>query len=189
MERLPLIQVGRADCPSPHSLQNKIARVVWGAVWLLCFRPSPRVFFGWRRFLLRCFAAKIGRQARISPSVHIWAPWNLVVGDEASIAHHVDCYCVARIQIGEHATVSQYSFLCTASHDIADPHMALISAPITIDAQAWVCAAAFVGPGIRVGQGAVVGARSVVTRDVDPWIIVAGNPAKYIRDRKIPETR
>jgi putative colanic acid biosynthesis acetyltransferase WcaF len=105
------------------------------------------------------------------------------VGTEASIAHQVDLYCVNQIAVGDHATVSQYAFLCTASHDVSDPHMRLTHAPISVADQAWVCAGAFVAPGVAVGEGAVVGARAVVTRDVEPWTIVAGNPAKYLRRR------
>lgn len=179
------VAVGQRDCPSPHSLGNKVGRVLWGAVWLLLFRPSPRVMHGWRRLLLRLFGARVGRNSRISASVRVWAPWNLSVGDEASLAHAVDCYCVAPIHIGEHATVSQEAFLCSASHEITDPHMRLISAPIEIADQAWVCARAFVGPGVRVGSGAVVGACAVVTRDVTDWTVVAGNPARYIKRREI----
>ncbi len=177
------VSVSKSECPSPHSTSNKIGRVLWAVAWLLLFRPSPRICFAWRRLLLRAFGAQIGQNARISPSVHIWAPWNLRVGAEASISHSVDCYCVDLLEIGDHATVSQYAFLCTASHDVADPHMALTHAPTSIANQAWVCAGAFVGPGIVVGEGAVVGARSVVTRDVEPWTIVGGNPASLLRRR------
>ena len=143
--------------------------------------------FGWRRFLLRVFGASVGRNARISPSVKIWGPWNLSVGEEAAIAHNTDCYCVDRLVIGNHATVSQYSFLCTASHEVTDPHMKLVSAPIVIADQAWVCAGVFIAPGITVGEGAVAGAMSVVTRNVDPWTIVAGNPARFVRNRELAE--
>jgi putative colanic acid biosynthesis acetyltransferase WcaF len=177
------LDVSKDKCPSPHSLSNKLGRVIWVMVWGTVFRWSPRVFFGWRRFLLRCFGARIGKNARISPSVRVWAPWNLVVGDEVAIAHDVDCYCVDRLTIGDHATVSQYSFLCAASHDISDPHMKLITAPIQIGSQSWVCAGVFVSPGVTIGEGAVAGAMSVVTRDVEPWTVVAGNPAKRIRER------
>lgn len=184
----PQVRVSKAECPSPHSLANKLGRVAWAAVWLLLFRPSPRILFGWRRFLLRCFGAQVGRNSRISPSVRVWAPWNLAVGTEAAIAHGVDCYCVAKLSLGDHATVSQYAFLCCASHDITDPNMGLTSAPIHIGDQAWVCAGAFIGPGLEIGQGAVVGARAVVTRNVPPWVVVAGNPAKRIRDRVLRGT-
>jgi len=184
----PQVSVDAASCPSPHSTRNKVGRVLWTMVWWLLFRPTPRIAFGWRRCLLRLFGAKIGRNVRISPSARIWGPWNLVVGDESSIAHDVDCYCVERITIGRHATVSQYTFLCTASHDIADPNMRLTSAPIVVGDQAWICAGAFVAPGVTIGAGAVAGARAVVTRDVPPWTVVAGNPAVYLKDRVLRTT-
>jgi putative colanic acid biosynthesis acetyltransferase WcaF len=177
------VRVGSRECPSPHSLSNKLGRVLWGIVWSLLFRPSPRVLYGWRRTLLRLFGAKIGRNARIAPTVRIWAPWNLDVGEEASLAYLVDCYSVDLIRIGAHATVSQEAFLCTATHDATDPHMGLTTAPITIDDQAWVCARGFVAPGVHVGVGGVVGACAVATRDVDPWMIVAGNPARPLKQR------
>ena len=179
------IHVSKADCPSPHSIANKVARVVWGTVWCVCFRPSPRILFGWRRFLLRIFGARIGRNARISPSVIVWAPWNLVVGDEVAIAHNVDCYCVDKLTIGDKATVSQYSILCTATHDICSPNMQLISSPIVLEAQCWVCAAAFVGPGVTIHEGAVLGAMSVTTKNIDAWTVNAGNPARMLRRRQI----
>lgn len=107
------------------------------------------------------------------------------MGDEACLGADVDCYNVDRIFIGDNATVSQYAYLCSASHDVGSPTMQLITAPIVIEAQAWVCAKAFVSPGVTVGAGSVVGACSVVTKDVQPWMIVAGNPAKPIRPRVI----
>jgi putative colanic acid biosynthesis acetyltransferase WcaF len=93
------------------------------------------------------------------------------------LADYVDCYCVAPIRLGSHATVSQYSYLCAASHDYRSPAMPLIVAPIVIEAEAWVAADVFVGPGVNIGEGAVVGARSTVMHDVEPWSVVAGAPA------------
>ena len=179
----PQIRVGAKECPSPHSMGNKLGRVLWAVAWCVLFRPSPRIFYAWRRGLLRLFGANIGRHARIAPSVRIWAPWNLTIGEDASVAYNVDCYCVDRITIGAHATVSQEAFLCSATHDVTDPHMGLVTAPITIEEQAWVCSRAFIAPGVRIGVGGVAGACSVVTRDVLPWTIVAGNPARMIKSR------
>ena len=181
----PVVDTSRRACPSPHSLWNKIGRVAWGATWWILFRPSPRPCHFWRRLLLRLWGARIGRGAKIDPSVRIWAPWNLDLGEEAALGHHVDCYNVARVTIGPHATVSQYAFLCTASHDVSDPHMRLIHAPIVLAGQSWVCAGAFVAPGVTIGEGAVAGARAVVVKAVEPWTIVAGNPARAIRKREL----
>jgi putative colanic acid biosynthesis acetyltransferase WcaF len=107
------------------------------------------------------------------------------MGDYSCLAFDVDCYSVARVTIGAHATVSQYSFLCTAGHDLSDPHMKLVTAPIAIGDGAWVCAAAYVGPGVHLGEGAVAAARAVVVKDVEPWTVVGGNPAKVIRRREL----
>jgi putative colanic acid biosynthesis acetyltransferase WcaF len=115
--------------------------------------------------------------------VKIWAPWNLEMGDYSCLSQNVDCYCVAKIKIGPHATVSQYSFLCTASHDFENPHMPLITAPIAIADGAWIAADVFIGPGVTVGEGAVVGARATVFQAVEPWTVVGGNPAKVIKKR------
>jgi putative colanic acid biosynthesis acetyltransferase WcaF len=157
--------------------REKVLRVLWGAVWLLLYRPSPRPLHAWRRFLLRLFGAQIGAGACPYPSAKIWAPWKLTMADYSCIANDVDCYCVAPISLGAHATVSQYSYLCTASHDYRDPSMPLIVGPIHIEAEAWVAACAFIGPGVKIGQGAVIGARSSVFGDVDSWAVVAGSPA------------
>lgn len=170
---------------SPLSLANRVARVLWGGVWLLLFRPTPRRLFGWRVFLLRCFGAKLGRGVRVYPSTIVWAPWNLEMGDHSALGNRVDCYCVDKVRIGSHVTVSQHAYLCAASHDIEDPGMRLVLAPIVVGDGAWVCAGAFVGPGVTVGEGAVVGARAVVVKDVEPWAVVAGNPARFIRKREL----
>jgi len=172
-----------SHCPSPHSLRNQLGRVAWNLVWTFLYRPTPRLLHGWRRFLLRRFGAKIGRGVHPYPAATIWAPWNLEMGDYSCLSQNVDCYCVAKIKIGAHATVSQYSFLCTASHDVENPHMPLITAPITIAHGAWIAADVFIGPGVTVGEGAVVGARATVFRAVEPWTVVGGNPARVIKQR------
>lgn len=181
------VRVGRRDCPSPHGRANKIGRVLWGIVWRLLFRPSPRVCLAWRRVLLRAFGARIGAGVKVMPSTRVWAPWNLTMGEESCLSHDVDCYCVAPVTLGAHATVSQYAFLCTATHDIEDPHMRLMTAPITIEAGAWVCADVFVAPGVTVGEGAVIGARSSVFRSMPAWMVCMGSPCRPVRRRELRE--
>ncbi len=171
----------------PHTTGNRIARVIWGAVWTLLFRLSPRKCNRWRRMLLRMFGAKIGRGVNVAASARIWGPWNLEMDDYSCIGPHVDCSNVAPVRIGKHSTVSQYSYLCTGSHDFEKPRMPLITAPITMGDQAWICADVFVGPGVTIGQGAVVGARSTVMKDVAPWTVAAGNPVKFIKKRVVRE--
>ena len=170
---------------NPHGLKNKVLRVLWGWVWLFLFRPSPRLLWGWRAALLRLFGARIAPGSRISASAQFWAPWNLSVGAGAAIGENVDCYCVAPITLGAKVNISKYSFLCSAAHDIHDPAGALTAAPIVIEDGAWVFADVFIGPGVTVGQGAVVGARASVFRDVAPWTVVGGNPARFLKNREL----
>lgn len=179
------LDTSRSACPSPHGFRNKVGRVLWGICWWTLFRPSPRPLFRYRVVLLRLFGADVTSTTRIDPTARIWAPWNLAAGTETSVGHHADIYNVARIELGKSVTVSQYSYLCAASHDLTDPNMVLTSAPIVIENDAWVCARAFLGPGVTLGSGAVVGACGVVVKDVDPWTIVAGNPVKVIRKREL----
>lgn len=179
------MKVDVSNSRSAHSLWNKIGRAVWAIAWCLLYRPTPKLLHCWRRSLLRAFGATIGRGAHPHASVRIWAPWNLEMGDHSCLSHHVDCYCVAHVKIGAHTTVSQYSYLCTATHDIENPAMPLVTAPITLGEGAWITADVFIGPGVTVGDGAVVGARSSVFKDVPPWTVVAGNPAKEIKKRRL----
>ncbi|MGE5645993.1 MAG: putative colanic acid biosynthesis acetyltransferase [Acidobacteriota bacterium] len=162
-------------------------RALWSVVYTLLFRPSPRPFHAWRRLLLRLFGAALAPGARVYPTARIWAPWNLEMGRNACLGSGVDCYNVARITIGGHATVSQYSYLCAATHDISTLRMPLVAEPIEVGPFAWVCADVFVGPGVTIGEGAVAGARSSVYRDVEPWTVVAGNPARPLKKRIIDE--
>lgn len=165
------------------TLWNRLARAAWGVVWATLFRPTPRPMHAWRRMLLRLFGATIGKGSHPYPTARVWAPWNLTMGNHSCLADSVNCYNVAPITIGSHVTVSQYSYLCTATHDIADPHMRLLTATIRIENQAWVCADVFVGPGVTIGEGAVVGARSSVFKDLPAWKVCVGNPAAPVKDR------
>jgi putative colanic acid biosynthesis acetyltransferase WcaF len=166
------------------TLGNKLARLLWGVVSNTLYRYSPKVLHAWRCFLLRCFGATVGPRAHPCPRSRVWAPWNLTMEADSCLADDVDCYCVAPITLGRNATVSQYSYLCAASHDFRDPALPLTTAPIVVEAHAWVAADVFVGPGVRIGEGAVVGARSTVMHDVEPWTVVAGAPPRLIGQRR-----
>ena len=110
------------------------------------------------------------------------------MGNYSCLSEYVECYSVEQITIGDEVVVSQGAFLCCASHDITSPIMELTYAPITIESQAWIAARAFIGPGVTVREGAVVGACAVVTKDVEPWTVVAGNPARVIKKRILKDS-
>ena len=165
------------------TLANRMRRAAWGVVYVLLFRPSPRPCHGWRSFLLSAFGAKMGKGCHVYAKVRIWAPWNLAVEDEAGVADDVILYSMALITIGRRAVISQGAHLCAGTHDYEDPAFRLFALPITVGAEAWVCADAFVGPGVNIGEGAVLGACSVATKDVAPWMVHAGNPSRPIKKR------
>lgn len=170
---------------SSYTLGNRLVRAFWGWVYALFFRFSPTPLHGWRIFLLRLFGAKIGLGCRVYPRVRIWGPWNLEMGDYAAIGNDVDCYCIARIRLGARAVVSQKSYLCTGTHDYTHPGFQLVARPIDIGADAWVAADSFVGPGVNIGEGAVIGARSLVLKSMPAWTVCAGHPCKPIKPRTL----
>lgn len=171
---------------SDFSISNKIGRLLWNSCYWIFFRPfGLNVFIKWRNYVLKSFGAKLGKRSIVHASVKIWAPWNLSLGDYSTLGKHVDCYNQGKITIGANTTISQKSYLCASSHDITDLKHSLLLKPIVIEDQVWVAADAFIGPGVVVGQGAVVGARSAVFKNVEPWTVVGGNPAKEIKKRII----
>ena len=151
---------------------------------MFLFRYSPKPFHSWRSFLLRCFGAKVGRGVHVYPKVAIWAPWNLELADECGVANGATLYSQGTINIGKRVVISQGAHLCAGTHDYNQPGFPLITKPIQIGDFAWIAAESFIHPGITVGDGCVIGARSVVTMDMPAWMICAGHPCKPIKERK-----
>jgi len=170
---------------SSLTVKHKIVRLLWGIVWTLFAKPFPRsVGNRWKCFLLRLFGAKISKTARVYSSTKVYYPANLVMGEYSCLGPDVDCYNVDKVILKNHVLVSQKAYLCTASHNYNDKGFPLITSPIMIENEAWVAADTFISMGVTVGEGAVVGARAAVYKDVDPWTIVGGNPAKIIGKRE-----
>ncbi len=168
------------------SRRNQIYRFIWSIVWAILARPLPRsVGNGWKLFLLRLFGAKVHRKAIVYSSARIYMPLNLEMDAYSCIAPEVDCYNVDKVKIGANSTISQKTYLCAASHDITKSNFPLTTSPVIIEDQVWVAADAFIGPGVTIRQGSVVGARACVFKDVDSWTVVGGNPAIFIKKREI----
>lgn len=179
------IDIGGKKSYSSKSILLK--RVLWSIVWHVLFRYSPRTFHSWRNFLLRIFGANLHPKARVYPSAKIYAPWNLTMQENATLGDYVICYCVDEISIGANTTISQYSYLCGADHDYEHHRFPLRPKKIKIGAQCWIAADVFVAPGVTIGEGTVVGARSSVFKDLQPWKVCGGTPAKVIKSRIIKE--
>lgn len=167
------------------SFSNRLGRALWGGVEALLFRTSLRPMHAWRAMLLRLFGAKLGTGVCIYRKAKIWAPWNLTCGDYCKIADEAIIYNPSPVVLGAYAIISQQAYLCGASHDYEDPNFPLISDQITVGERAWVCARASVQMGVRIGEGAVLGLGAVATRDLNPWTIYAGIPARPVKLRKL----
>lgn len=165
------------------SVGNRLNRLLWSVAWLFLARWTPPPAHRVRIALLRAFGARVSWRAYVYPNVEIWAPWNLSIEDYGTLARGVVCYNIAPISIGVRAVVSQRVHLCTGSHNYLDPAFPLTAKPISIGKRAWVCANAFVGPGVTVGNGAILAAAGMAHCDLAPWSIYSGNPAKLLRTR------
>lgn len=158
--------------------------LLWWLVQAIAFSLTPQPFYGIRRSLLGLFGAKIGKGVLIRPTARFTYPWKIAIGDYSWIGDYVVLYSLDRIEIGKHCVISQKSYLCTGSHDIKDPAFGLKTAPITMGNGAWVATDCFVGPGVKIGANAVIGARSSVFKDMPPGQVCLGSPCRpcYARD-------
>lgn len=163
--------------------REQFGRLAWALVRVI-FRLSPRPLWGVRRVLLRLFGARIGRDVHVFPTVRISIPWNLTIADGTAVGDRATLYALGPISIGARVTISQGAHLCAGSHDYAAPARPLLKPPIEVRDDAWICAEAFIGPGVTIGARAVVGARAVAMKDVAEGGVVAGNPARLISTRE-----
>ena len=169
----------------PQGFRGRSGFVVqlWWIVQALLVHPTPQVMYGWRRFVLRLFGARVGSQVLLRSSVRITYPWKVAIGDRAWIGDNVELYSLGEIRIGHDSVISQGSYLCTASHDYRDTKFAIFTRSIVVDPEVWIATQCFIGPGVTIGRGAVVGARSLVLTEVLPYSVVVGHPSRVIGDR------
>jgi putative colanic acid biosynthesis acetyltransferase WcaF len=176
-------RAGNGLSRASFSLRHRLFRAVWKVSWTLLAAWTPPPLHAWRRLVLRAFGAKIGPGARVYGSVDIFYPPNLTLGRDAVVGWKVNLYCQGPITVDNGAIVSQFAHLVTGTHDIDSRGFQLTTKPIHVGARAWVAANAFVGPGVTIGEGAVLGACGVAFKDLPPWTVHAGNPARLLRDR------
>jgi putative colanic acid biosynthesis acetyltransferase WcaF len=175
----------RNSAPAPYPAWMYPARALWllvqATVWKLAWRRLRFL----RPAILRLFGARIpyNCNANIFGSVEIHFPWQLSIGKDVSISMHVRLYNLGELSIGDRVVISHDAYFCGGTHDYTSIRYPLLRRPIEVEEDVWIGAGAFIGPGVRIGRGAVVGARAVVVKDVPPWKVVAGNPAKIIKDR------
>ena len=167
------------------SMSLKLKRGFWEYFVKPFFMMLPGSANKLRISILKMAGAKIGHTCLIEAKANILMPWNLEIGNFVVIGRETNIYNYAPIKISDMTVVSQRCFLCTGTHDYTHPYMPLIWEPVTIGSQCWLAAEVFVGPGVEVGDGSVVGARSVVTKDIPEWVVAAGNPCRTIKPRVV----
>ncbi len=167
----------------PQTRGNRFRGFWWSIVRSTLFRWSPPSAIGWRNLLLRGFGAKVGRGVGIAPSVHIDHPWNLTLGDGATVCESVIINCMGTVTIGERTRVSQYSHICAGTHEYQRPDMRIAPRAIDVGKDVWIAADAFVGPGVTIGEGAMLAARSAAFHDLPAGMICVGEPARPIKRR------
>lgn len=176
------------ECVTPFPRGEIIRRELWSLVQATVFRWSPRSWHGFRARLLRSFGADIPEPAKvvIFPSARVYMPWKLRLAPRAMVGRHVHLYNPGPMELQYGANVSQNCHLCSGSHDYRRWSMPLVVAPVIIGRNVWIAADVFVGPGVTVGELCVVGARSVVVRDLPPRRVCVGNPCRPVAAREEP---
>ena len=159
--------------------------LLWWLLQATLFPLTLHAHHAPRRRLLRLFGAKVGKQVVIRPSARFHYPWKVAIGDYSWIGSGVELYSLDQIRIGEHCVISQNSYLCTGSHNLADPTFGLQTAPITLENGVWVATDCFIGPGVTIGSNTVVGARSSVFSDLPAQQICLGTPCRPYKERHI----
>lgn len=179
----PIFQQLNTTASYPYPFSWYLRRALWEAVRLTIFRWSPTRSNAWRRWLLGLFGAKLAPTCVIRPSARIKHPWILSMGDFSCLADNVEMYNLGPVAIGDHTVISQNVHVCNGTHDYTKPDLPLLRPSATIGSGVWICADAFIGPGVTIGDNCIIGAAAVVTKNVPPNMIAAGNPAKPIKPR------
>jgi putative colanic acid biosynthesis acetyltransferase WcaF len=171
----------RSPYDSPWSFRQRVAALLWEFCWAFFCQWTPKPLNRWRLFWLRLFGARVFGVPFVHQRARIQLPWNLTLHDRATLGDRANAYSLGEIEIGPRAIVAQEAYLCTGTHDLADANLPLQVGKITIGEDAFIAARAFVMPGVSIGPRSVVGACAVVTRSVAAAVVVAGNPARIIR--------
>lgn len=174
---------------SPFSTREKLGRLAWSVVQATAFRCSFTTWYRYRVFILRLFGAKVHITAHIRRTARFECPWNVSIGANTAVGDHAILYALGPIIIGRRVSVSQYSHLCAGTHDFTKADLPLIRPPIRLEDDAWLGADTFVGPGVVMHQGALLGARGAAFKDLEAWHVYGGNPARLLRRREAMQGR
>ncbi len=188
-QNLPtFIDLSRFKVATEFRGRSAFVTQLWWLVQDFLIRPSPQFLYGWRRFWWRLFGADVGEQVIIRPTARVTFPWKVKIGARSWIGDYAELYSLGAIEIGSDAIISQHAYLCAGTHDYTKIDFPLVASPIRIEDQTWVAAGCFVAPGVTIGRGSIIGARSVVLENMPAGMICVGNPAKPLKPRPVPES-
>jgi len=173
--------------PTTFRGRSKITVQIWWIVQATLFAWSPQVLYGWRVFLLRLFGAVIGKDVKIRPSAKVTYPWLLSIGDYSWIGDECTLYNLDKITIGKNVVISHKSYINTGGHDYQKVSFDIFSKPVILEDECWITSDVYVAPGVTVGKGSIISARSSVLKNIPSGKICIGTPAKPIKDRIIIE--
>jgi putative colanic acid biosynthesis acetyltransferase WcaF len=169
--------------PNGFRGRSSVMVQLWWIVQSTLFAMSPQFMFAWRRFLLRLFGAKVGQGVLIRPSVRVTYPWKVTIGINTWIGDNAELYSLGEIEIGSDVVISQRSYLCSAAHDFSKSNFDIFAEKVVIEDQVWLATDVFVAPGVSIGRGSVIGARSSVFKNLPSGMLCYGSPAKPVRPR------
>jgi putative colanic acid biosynthesis acetyltransferase WcaF len=185
----PIFQRLDLTSPAPYPKAWYPKKALWSICWILLYRPSPRRMRGFRNWLVNAFGGRVDPTANLYPTSKIRHPWIFSCGRHSCVGDQAEIYNLGPVHIGDHSVISQHAYVCAGSHDYQQPNLPLTRPEVRIGSGVWVCAKAFVGPGVTIGDNALVAAASVVTKDVPAGMIVGGNPAKVLKPRAMDPAR
>jgi putative colanic acid biosynthesis acetyltransferase WcaF len=169
---------------TPWKFRDRLRIIIWNCCWFIFCRWTPKPFNPWRLMWLKLFGATIEGIPFVHQRARIAIPWNITLYDRACLGDRTNAYSLGEIEIGARATVAQEAYLCTGTHDFGDPALPLLTGKITIGEDAFIGARAFIQPGVNIGRGTVIGACSVVTRDMPDGMVCVGHPCKPLKPRR-----
>lgn len=175
--------------PDTFRGKSKVTTQLWWMIQATLFRWSPQFMFGWRVFLLRLFGAQIGTGVKIRSSVQVTYPWKVKIGDHVWIGDECVLYSLNNITIGSHVAVAHKVYFNTGGHHYDKLTFDIFGKPVVIEDECWITNDVYIAPGVTIGTGTIIAARSSVLKSLPAGKVCAGTPAKPIKDRPLSSAK
>lgn len=169
------------------SSYERILQRIWEFTRCVLCTTTPWFARHWRTMIYNIFASHVSYSAAIARTARIDYPWRFIIGNFSSVGEKSWIQCQDIVRIGNYVCIGEYVKIITGSHDVASKNFDLQTSSIIIEDNVWIATGAMLLSGVTIGEGAVVAAGAVVTKNVEPWTVVGGNPARFIKKRELKE--